>query len=156
MILDKLLEFSDAQGAITASAASTNIVDLGAAPTLRDLGAGETIWFVVQCEVTGTGTGTLGIELLSDSVAAIQTTPHIHYASPLIVGTNMVAGDTLVKVPLPTSSFLIAVDAQAPGYERYLGVYYTIAGTVGAVILSAFLCHGPQSNISYPSGFTAS
>ena len=156
MILDKLLEFSDAQGAITSSAASTNIVDLGATPTLRDLGAGEIVWFVVQVDVTGTGAGTLTIQLLSDSVTTIQTTPHIHYASPAIVGTDMVAGDELVKVPLPTSSFLAAVDAAAPGYERYLGVYYTIASTVGAVKLSAFLLKQPQTNIAYPSGFVAS
>ena len=159
MILDKLLEFSDSQGAITSSAVSTNVVDLGAGPTLRDLGAGEIVWFVVQVDVTGTGAGTLTIQLVSCATAAefaAQTTPHIHYQSPAIVGTDMVAGDELVKVPLASSSFLLAVDQQGAGYERFLGCNYTIASTVGAVKLSAFLVKQPQTNIAYPSGFTAS
>jgi hypothetical protein len=158
MVLDKLLEFSDSQGAITATAVSTNLVDLGATNVLKDMGAGEEIWFIVQVDVTGTGTGTLGIQLLTVGLASeattTPTTPHIHYQSPLIVGTDMEARDTLVSIHLPSSSFLVAVDQPAPGYEQFMFVLYTIAATVGAVKLSAFLLKNPQQNVSYKSGFT--
>jgi len=156
MIIDKFAEFSDAQGPVSASAASTNIMDLGAAPTLRDLGAGEPIWFVCTVNVTGTGAGTLTIQLLTDSVTTIQTTPHIHYQSPAFVGTDMVAGRVLSQFVLPTQASLVAVPTAPPSYERYMGAYYTIASTVGAVLLDAYLTKNPQANVSYPSGFTAS
>ncbi len=154
MVLDKLLEFSDSQGAIAATAISTNVVDLGATPTLRDLGVGEQVWFVVQVDVTGTGAGTLQISLVSGGDVALQTTPVTHYASPLFVGTDMVAGKDLVAIKLPSSGSLGATYIASPNYKRYLGVQYTIASTVGAVKLSAFLVKDYQKNVSYPSGFT--
>jgi hypothetical protein len=66
MILDKQLEFSDAQ-AVTAAAASTNYIDFGAA---RDMGVGEALYVVVTCDVTMSDTGsdsTLAVALEGDS-----------------------------------------------------------------------------------------
>lgn len=154
MILSKYEEFSDSQGAITATATSTNCIDLGVSPTLRDLGAGEPIYFVVQVDVTGTGAGTLTISLVSGADVLLQTTPVTHYLSPAFVGTDMVAGKELVKVRLPISGNLAAVPSAAPNYKRFLGVQYTIASTVGAVKLSAFLTKDVQANVAYPSGWT--
>ena len=155
MILSKLEEFSDAQGPITATAISA-VVDLGATPTLRDLGVGTDVWFVVQVDVTGTGAGTCTIALVSSAAAGLQTTPVTHFATPAIVGTNLVAGLEVARVKLPVSGFLAAVPTASPNYKRYLGVQYTIASTVGALKLSAFLTLGVQANASYPSGFAVS
>ena len=155
MILDKLLEFSDGQGAITVTGISTNVVDLGAL-AVRDLGAGEQLWLVIQVDVTGTGAGTLQASLVSGADVALQTAPVTHYASPAFVGTDMVAGGTLTCIPLGSSGSLGATYAAAPNYKQYLGIQYTIASTVGAVKLSAFITKNPQLNASYPSGFTAS
>lgn len=156
MILDKLAEFSDSQGAITATAISTNVIDLGATNVLKDLGTGEPVWLVVQVDVTGTGAGTLIAELISDSVAALTSSPTTHYTSPAFVGTDMVVGKTLVQIPLPSSQNIAGTYQAIPGYEQFLGMRYTIASTVGAVKLSAFLVRNAQATIAYKSGYTAS
>ena len=155
MILDKLLEFSDGQGVISATTISSNVVNLGS-PTVRDLGAGEQLWLVIQVDATGTGAGTLQASLVSGADIGLQNAPVTHYASPAFVGSDMVIGGTLTCIPLGSSGSLGATYAAAPNYKRYLGIQYTIASTVGNVKLSAFITKNPQLNASYPSGFTAS
>jgi hypothetical protein len=159
MVLDKYLEFDDTRAALTASAISTNVVDLGATNLLKDLGSGYPIWFVVQVDTTGTGTGTVVIALVSGGDVALQTTPVTHIASPAIVGTNLVAGAEIIRAPLPSQGFLAAVPIadNVMAYKQYLGVQYTISGTVGAVQTSAFLLLNPQmpqASGGYVSGFT--
>jgi hypothetical protein len=148
MIVDKSLEFSDAQGAITSTTISTNVIDLGATPALRDIGHSERVWFVVQVDVTGTGTGTVTIELVSDSTENLATSPTIHYTSPAIVGTDLVAGAEIIRTPI-TAFGMVSGAAPGLGFERYLGVQYTISGTVGAVKLSAFFAGSPQMGMPY-------
>lgn len=145
MLIDKLLEFSDSQGAITASAISSNVYDRAATPTLKDIGIGEPLWLVLQCDVTGTGTGTLTASLESDSTADLATSATVHWTDSARGGTAMVAGTTLALIPLPSGN-----------YEEFIGMRYTISGTVGAVKLSAFIVKDVQKNIIYPSGFSVS
>ncbi len=159
MVLDKSLEFDDTRAALTASAISTNVIDLGGTNALKDLGAGHTVWFVVQVDTTGTGAGTVTISLVSGADVALQTTPVTHYTSPAIVSTNLVAGSEIIRVPLSSQGFLAAVPIadNVAAYKRYLGVQYTIASTVAAVQLSAFLLLNPQmgtGGTAYASGFT--
>jgi len=156
MILDKYLEFDDTRAALTASAISTNVIDLGATNLLKDMGSGYQVWFVVQVDTTGTGAGTVTISLVSGGDAALQTTPVTHYLSPAIVSTNLTAGLEIIRAPLSSAGFLAAVPiaANVAAYKRYLGVQYTIASTVAVVQLSAFLLLNPQMNTSYASGFT--
>src|SRR3546814_20071671 len=64
MYLDKENEFSDAQ-AVTATAISENVIDLGATNTLKDIGAGEEVWQVVR-------TRTAATDATSDATLAVS------------------------------------------------------------------------------------
>lgn len=71
MILDANLQFSDSQ-AVTAAAASTNIIDMGKAG--QDIGTGEDLYLVVQCEVAMTDAGSdsaLDVAIEGDSTSTI-------------------------------------------------------------------------------------
>lgn len=69
MIVDKNLQFSDAQ-AVTAAAASDSVIDFGSA---RDMGTGEDLYVVVECTVAMTDSGsdsTLDVALEGDSTTS--------------------------------------------------------------------------------------
>lgn len=145
MILDKQLEFSDGQ-AVTSTAIGTNVVDLGATPTLRDIGAGGPIWLVVQTRTLATDSGsdaTLTVTLESAENEALSTNPVVHFSTgALAFGTFSPAGTTLVKVALPLAD-----------YKRYLGVRFTVAsGPLTGGNFDAFLTRDPQAWRAYPNG----
>jgi len=164
MILDKLSEFSDSQdcssATISTGKVSDSVVDTSPAGInlAKALATGYPVWLVVQVDVTGTGTGTLQINLVSDTGATLAAAPVTHYASPAMVSTNLVAGKEIIKMPLPAqgnaTSVPGTVPAAQPTYLRYLGLWYISSGTVGALKLSAFLTLDPQANVAYTSGFT--
>ena len=69
MILDTQLEFSDAQ-AVTATAVSTNVVDLS---SVRDIGVGEELYIRIGVVVAMTDAGsdsTIAVTLETDDAAA--------------------------------------------------------------------------------------
>jgi hypothetical protein len=142
MMYDKLNTFGTEQ-AVTASAASTDIIDLGAT---RDIGNGEALELVILCTeaATASGSATVTFSLETDdnsgfsSAATLAGTAAIGKAS-LTVGTEVLR----VKVPF--------------GVERYLRVYYTVAtGPLTAGKFTAFLADDRQANTAYASGFTVS
>lgn len=137
MILDKQLEFSDAQ-AVTSTAISTNVVDLGDDVTTRNIGGTEPAYLVVQTDTTATDTSsdaTLTVTLESDSTANLATSATVHWTSATMAfATFATAGTTLAVVPLPFGA-----------YERYLGVRYTVAsGPLTAGAFNAFITRDPQ------------
>lgn len=153
MILDKLLEFSDAQ-AVTSTALSTNVVDLYplgnsvGTNTTRDIGTGEDIYLVVMTETAITDTSsdaTLTVTLESDSVEALSSSPTVHFSTgALAFGAYSPAGTVIANVKLP-----------AGNYERYLGVRYTVAsGPFTAGTLNAFLVKDAQAYRSYAAGYS--
>ncbi len=126
MIIDKQLEFSDAQ-AITATAPSTNIIDTQVAGQ-----AYEALWFVAQVATTMTGGTSVTVDLQTDDAAAFAA-PKTLYSSGAVPVASLTAGAQLAKVRVP------------PGCKRYLRVNYTVAGgpfTAGAV--DAFLVMDAQ------------
>lgn len=132
MYLDAQNEFSDAQ-AVTATAISTNVIDLGPENTLKDIGAGEPIWLVVLTQTTATDASsdaTLAVTLESDSTANLATSPTTHYTTGALAFSAFApAGSVLAIVRLPVGL-----------YERYLGVRYTVAnGPLTAGNFDAFL-----------------
>lgn len=143
MILDAELQFSDAQ-ALTATAVSTNIVDLGAD---RNIGKGEPVAVVVSVGVAADFT--TGDETYQFTV---QTATDAAFTSPVtVVSSAVINGDELTegkKIVLPL------------GYDnlQYLRVNNTLAGTTPTVTVDAFL--QPLSMIDgtddYASGFTVS
>ena len=142
MIYDKLNTFGTEQ-AVTATAASTDIIDLGA---VRDIGNGEPMELVILCteSATASGSATVTFALQTDdndgfsSAATLASTAAIGKAS-LTAGTEVLR----VKVPLDV--------------ERYLRVNYTVAtGPLTAGKFTAFLAADRQANKAYASGFTVS
>lgn len=143
MILDERSEFCDATSAILAigNAIIGDVMDLGATPTLRDIGGGEPVYLVIQVDTTFVGaTATVAFDLVSDSAAALTTSKTTHVSTGAIAVATLVAGYTKV-IPLPVEFT----------YERYLGIWETVATaniTAGAV--NAFLVRNAAKWTSLP------
>lgn len=124
MILDKLQMFSESQ-VVTASAASTSVVDLGAAGEA----IGNELYLVVQVPVAATATGaaTVAIDLETDSDEAFGTKQTLFSSGPIGKAALSVGAEP-VKVKLPI------------GLKRYLRLSYTVAtGPLTAGKFTAFL-----------------
>ncbi|MCW3505653.1 Bbp16 family capsid cement protein [Burkholderia cenocepacia] len=137
MYIDSLLEFSRAQ-ALSASGASTNIIDLGSD---RDIGPGRPLWVVVAVAVAAdntTGDETYSIALQTDDNAAFSSPTTIATLAP--AAASMPAGSRFV-IGMPFAN------------ERYLRLNYTLGGTTPSVTLNAFLTdQDPASWQAYPDG----
>ncbi len=123
MILDQENTLSDQQ-ALTATAISTNVIDLGplggfpTANTFRDIGASDdALWLYVLVMTALASAGhaaTLTVTLESDDNTSLPSAT-THWTSGAIAEASLVAGYEVVKAPIP------------PGqYQRYLGVRYTV------------------------------
>jgi hypothetical protein len=140
MIIDDRNEFSDAL-AVTSSAIS-DVVDLGATPTLRSLSM-QNLYLVVTVDeaATAAGAATVTFSLESDSTADLNTSATVHYSTAAIGKAALTLGSTQVVVPLPVTA----------NYERYLGVRFTVAtGPLTAGKFSAFLTPTPPVMTIYP------
>jgi hypothetical protein len=125
MIMDRTALFSDRQ-AITADAASTNIIDLSAtgtpygasSPLVRDIGFGRAIPLVVTVTQT--------FNNLTNMVIQVQTDDNSSFTSPKIVFTS----PTYTLAQLAAGAEYLLPDAIPAGVnERYLRIYYDITGT---------------------------
>jgi len=149
MIMDKFLEFSDAQ-AVTSTAISTNVVDTypQGGNTVRDIGTGENIHLVVITQANATDSGsdaTLTVTLESDSTENLATSATVHFSTGAIAFAGFAtSGTVLANVKLP-----------AGNYERYLGVRYTVAaGPLTGGAFDAFLVKDAQAVRNYAVGST--
>ena len=133
MILDKQLQFSDAQ-AVTATAVSTNQVDTHADATLKNIGGQDALYLVIQTDATfATGTS-LTAELVSSTASNLGTSPTGHLSTGAIPTASLGANKTVFVAALPYGD-----------YKQYVGVKYTVGGsdfTTGKV--TAFLTRTPQ------------
>lgn len=148
MILDSRLEFADAVALSTAGTGLRLVagsqVDTGAVE--RDLGQGDSLWFVVQVDTAVTGTSsTVAFILASDASAAIAIdgTATIHYESAAIPEASLVAGYQIAaKVP-----------TELPVYERYLGVLIRVGvAALSAGKINAFLTNDVSKIKHYNDG----
>jgi hypothetical protein len=145
MLLSKQTLLSDQQ-AVTASAASTNIIDLGAAGTpvrgnalVRDIGAGQPVGILIQATeaFTAAGAATLTVTLEVDDNDAFGSATTV-WTSGAIGKATLVAGYRLPIEYLPKGV-----------NERYLRAYYTVATgpmTAGK-ITCGLMIDGQDSNI---------
>ncbi|OBU70452.1 hypothetical protein A9K58_00430 [Stenotrophomonas maltophilia] len=140
MILDAQNEFSNSQ-AVTATAISTNVIDTGTDQNpVKDLGALEPIFLVVQVDTTfaAAGAATLAVSLESSAAAGL-TSANVHFNTGALALAALTAGTTLAVVALPSGDYL-----------RYLGVRYTVGtGPMTAGAVSAFLTRDPQLYRAY-------
>lgn len=143
MYVDAQNLFSDAQ-AITASAASTNLIDFGSA---RDIGVGRELYLVVVVDVAFTDAG-------SDSTVAVtvQTDDNAGFASATTVQTI----GTFAALTAAGSRLVARLQPDA-GWEQYVRVYYTVAnGDLTTGSLTSFLTTDIQAWTAYPIGYTVS
>lgn len=147
MIMDAYNQFSDQQ-AVTTTALSTNVIDLGplySGNTVRDIGSGERLFLHILVEeaVTASGSATDTITLESDSVPTLDSAAVVHWTSGAIGKATMVAGYE-IKIPLPPG-----------GYKRYLGIRHTIGtGPLTAGKFTASIVKDVDTRRDYASGFS--
>lgn len=148
MITDALLQLSSAQ-AVTASAVSTNTIDLG---TARDLGQGEDLYalFTVDVAAAAAGAATVQFQIISSANANLSS-PNVLSSTDAIPKTDLTAGRKPIAIPLSS-----AVLNSLPIGQRYLGVQYVVgtgpltAGSFTAAISDT----DPGVGKNYPSGFS--
>lgn len=133
MIIDKELEFSDGQ-AITATAVSTNVVDLG---QTVDVAPGVPLKVRVQVDTAFDNLTSLNIAVQTDTVENFASETVLY--SKDVVLADLVAGADIDLGILPE------------GCQQYLRLDYTVTGTnpaAGAV--SAFLevYNAPEGDIT--------
>jgi len=140
MLLDVLTQFSDAQ-AITASAASTNVVDLGASGTPvysskalnNDSGRGCPISLLIQV--------TEDFATLTSLTVAFETDDDVAFGSATVLNEQTIAVADLLAGRTFNPSFV-------PKYlERYVRLNYTVTGSdATAGTITAAMTAGDQSN----------
>lgn len=146
MIIDNNLLFSDAQ-AITATAASTNVIDTGplfSGNTGRRLGHGKRAYIFVTVDTAFTDSG-------SDSTVAItlRTDDNASMSSATVVATlttlaALTAAGTKAFFPIPMAA-----------YERYIDLNYTLAnGNLSTGAITAGIVLDADEFYSTAPGFT--
>jgi hypothetical protein len=148
MITDALLQLSSAQ-VVTASAVSTNTIDLG---TNLDLGQGSDLYavFGVDEAATAAGAATVTFQIISSATANLAS-PTVLSSTDAIAMTDLTLGRKPIVLCLNSAVLL----AQPIG-QRYLGVQYTIGtGPLTAGKFSAVITlDDPGVGKNYASGFT--
>ncbi|WP_313488629.1 Bbp16 family capsid cement protein [Pseudescherichia sp.] len=138
MINDKLLMFSEAQ-AVTASAASTDTIDLGPIDgTRRDIGVGEPLeyWVTTNATATAAGAATVNVQLQTSPDNSTWTT--IASSGDLALA-SLVAGRRIVSQKVPQ------------GVQRYLRVNYVVGtGPLTAGAFTAGINLDVDGNNHYP------
>lgn len=141
MILSSQLIFSDDQ-AITVTAISTNVIDLGVAGTPyggkaalhQDIGKGTKIPILIQVTETFATLTSLTIAIETGAAATLATV----VISKSILAAALVQGYQFVINVLPNE-----ID------KRYLGIRYTVVGSdASAGKITAGITMGVQTNIT--------
>ncbi|EJL90268.1 Bbp16 family capsid cement protein [Pantoea sp. GM01] len=138
MILDKLLMFSEAQ-AVTATAASTDVIDLGPIDgTRRDIGVGYPLELFVNVNTTATAAGaaTVNIQLQTSADNSSWTTLT---ASGDLALSALTAGKRVYSTKVPQ------------GVQRYLRMNYAVGtGPLTAGAFTAGINLDVDNNSPYP------
>ena len=139
MILSAQQLFSDDQ-AITATADSTNVIDLGVAGTpyggkaalTQDIGKGAKIPILIQVTEAFNNLTSLTISIAKGSTTALGTS----IVSKVVPLADLVAGYQFPVEVLPNECD-----------ERYLGIEYTVTGTAPSTgAITAGISAGNQTN----------
>jgi hypothetical protein len=111
MIIDTLNEYSDSQ-AVTATAASTNVIDhLNGGDAI-----GNELYLHILCQEDVATATSITFALQTDTVENFAS-PTTLFTTAAIVIANLTAGTEVVRVRVPK------------GMQQYSRVYYTIGGS---------------------------
>jgi len=114
MILDKQLMFEESAAAITASRASTNVLDLGSA----DAGKTEGLEIFARTTEAFNNLTSLGIKLQTATDAAFSSPVDLPAQETITLASGGLAiNKEVLRTPLPK------------GCLRYVRLYYTVTGT---------------------------
>lgn len=143
MILDKLLQFSNAQ-ALTATAVSTDVIDLAVA---RDMAPGEPIkgYIVNPTALLSAGATTLQVQVQGSTDNSTFST---YWESEAIAKASITAAGSRIDFELPRPT---------PGraLPRYLRLNYVVAvSDFTAGTITAGLVLGRDDHVAYPPGVT--
>ena len=134
MIIDKFLQVSDAQ-AVTASAASTDVIDFG--QTKPNVGMDDRTSLVITVDTAATADGAATVTFSLQDSADNSTFADV--AVTAAIGKATLAAGYQIVIPMPTK------------LRRYCRVYYTVAtGPLTAGKFSAQVVSGVQQNVAYP------
>jgi hypothetical protein len=139
MIIDTSLVFS-AQQAVTTSAPSTNMLDLGATgtpfgatlPLVRNIGHGQPIDLSVSVASTFAGLTSLQV--------SVQTSPDAVNWTSVDTGAAIPAGQLVAGYQFHVPKVVQEANC------RYLQLYYTLVGTATAGTINAAIVASRQSN----------
>lgn len=132
MIIDRLNEFSNAQ-AVTASAASTNVVDLGAAGKVE----AKPFYLHIKVPTTCTADGAATVTF------ALQTDDNESFSGAVALWTSA----AISKASLVAGYEVIRLALNGLALKQYLRVYYTVAsGPLTAGAFDAFLSFDGDTN----------
>jgi hypothetical protein len=134
MIIDKLLQVSDAQ-AVTASAASTDVIDFGQANPNSGINRITTLAITVDETATAAGAATVTFSV-QDSA---DNSSFADVAVTAATGKAALPAGAQVLIQMPVV------------HRRYVRAYYTVAtGPLTAGKFSAQIVTGVQANRAYP------
>ncbi len=144
MIFDSTNLFSDGQ-AVTASAASTNVIDLGATQTpqhaanaiTRDIGKGTPINLRVQVTADFATLTSLTVGIQTDDNEGFSSATTV-LSSPAIPVASLAAGYVFPLVVVPRGVL-----------ERYVRLYYTVAGSnaTGGTVTAGFVFANEERDV---------
>lgn len=149
MILDDRLEFADATALSTSATADAifgDVIDTnpnGSGNTLTDIGTGEPLYLVIQVTTALTSATSLRIRLYSDSTANLATSPTTHWDSGAVAIATWNAAVT------PGGAAYVVALPPTKTYEKYVGLWQNVVGTLGAGALNAFLTRDPTRWAAY-------
>lgn len=130
MIFDSTLKFSSSQ-AVTATAASSNVVDLGVSG--RDLGIGEAVPLRIQVADAFAGLTSLKV--------SVQTSDAEGSGYTDVISTAEIPADEL------SVGYVFNINSVPKGVlGRYVRLNYTVAGTGTAGSIDAGITAGNQNN----------
>lgn len=134
MIIDKLLQVSDAQ-AVTASAASTDVIDFGQANPNSGINQITSLAITVDETATAAGAATVTFSV-QDSA---DNSSFADVAVTAATGKAALPAGAQVLIQMPVV------------HRRYVRAYYTVAtGPLTAGKFSAQIVTGVQANRAYP------
>jgi hypothetical protein len=149
MIMDQQSLFSDSQ-AVTVTANSSNVIDTlpsGGPNTKSGLGDGQDISLFAQVGPANFAGGTsIAISLVSADSADLATNPITHFTTGAIALAALLAKARLIGIDLPYGK-----------YRRYVGLVYTVVGTMTAGTITAGLVEDLQTlngTTDYAKGYT--